>query len=88
SSHDHISACFPLDTYPRPAEKSQYEGSRSLWSALDDDIITTEQAREIAIRCHERQIQHQQRWVTRRGAETDAGRNPALRYSGHTAGYG
>ena len=63
SSHDHISACFPLDTYPRPAEKSQYEGSRSLWSALDDDIITTEQAREIAIRCHERQIQHQQRWV-------------------------
>ncbi|EOY3862806.1 DUF3560 domain-containing protein, partial [Escherichia coli] len=58
SSHDHISACFPLDTYPRPAEKSQYEGSRSLWSALDDDIITTEQAREIAIRCHERQIQH------------------------------
>lgn len=55
SSHDHISACFPLDTYPRPAEKSQYEGSRSLWSALDDDIITTEQAREIAIRCHERQ---------------------------------
>ncbi|EPA9860498.1 DUF3560 domain-containing protein [Escherichia coli] len=65
SSHDHISACFPLDTYPRPAEKSQYEGSRSLWSALDDDIITTEQAREIAIRCHERQIQHQQRWVIR-----------------------
>lgn len=65
SSHDRISACFPLDTYPRPAEKSQYEGSRSLWSALDDDIITTEQAREIAIRCHERQIQHQQRWVNR-----------------------
>ena len=63
SSHDHISACFPRDTYPRPAEKIQYEGSRSLWSALDDDIITTEQAREIAIRCHERQIQHQQRWV-------------------------
>ncbi|STK78033.1 Uncharacterised protein [Escherichia coli] len=32
--------------------------------ALDDDIITTEQAREIAIRYHERQIQHQQRWLT------------------------
>ncbi|EFA5506061.1 DUF3560 domain-containing protein, partial [Escherichia coli] len=63
SSYDRVSACFPLDRYPRPAEKSQYEGSRSLWSALDDDIITTEQAREIAIRCHERQIQHQQRWV-------------------------
>lgn len=25
---------------------------------------------------------------SRRGAETDAGRNPALRYSGHTAGHG
>ncbi|HAW8015360.1 conjugal transfer pilus assembly protein TraU [Escherichia coli] len=71
SSHDHISACFPLDTYPRPAEKSQYEGSRSLWSALDDDIITTEQAREIAIRCHERQIQHQQRWVIAYLSEID-----------------
>ncbi len=74
SSHDHISACFPLDTYPRPAEKSQYEGSRSLWSALDDDIITTEQAREIAIRYHERQIQHQQRWVIR-AAGSDMRRN-------------
>ncbi len=28
----------------------------------DDDIITTEQAREVPIRC-KRQIQHQQRWV-------------------------
>ncbi|HAL0826710.1 TPA: conjugation system SOS inhibitor PsiB [Escherichia coli] len=74
SSHDRISACFPLDTYPRPAEKSQYEGSRSLWSALDDDIITTEQAREIAIRYHERQIQHQQRWVIR-AAGSDMRRN-------------
>lgn len=25
---------------------------------------------------------------SRRGAETNAGRNPALRYSGHTAGHG
>ena len=37
--------------------------SLDLNMAKDDDIITTEQAREIAIRCHERQIQHQQRWV-------------------------
>ena len=27
SSHDHISACFPLDTYPRPAEKSRSDSS-------------------------------------------------------------
>ncbi len=63
SNYDHISACFTLDKYPRPAEKSQYEGSRSLHSALSEDIITVEQARDIAVRCHERTIRHQQRWV-------------------------
>ena len=63
SNYDHISACFTLDKYPRPAEKSQYEGSRSLYSALSEEIITFEQARDIAIRCHERTIRHQQRWV-------------------------
>ncbi|MCF6707484.1 DUF3560 domain-containing protein [Raoultella ornithinolytica] len=63
SNYDHISACFSLDKYPRPAEKSQYEGSMSLHSALSEDIITFEQARDIAIRCHERTIRHQQRWV-------------------------
>ncbi|HFZ1395886.1 TPA: DUF3560 domain-containing protein, partial [Klebsiella pneumoniae] len=26
SNYDHIHACFTLDKYPRPAEKSQYEG--------------------------------------------------------------
>ncbi|VFS91753.1 Uncharacterised protein [Raoultella planticola] len=35
----------------------------SLHSALSEDIITFEQARDIAIRCHERTIRHQQRWV-------------------------
>ncbi|MHB7059599.1 hypothetical protein ACYCH7_24055, partial [Klebsiella pneumoniae] len=55
--------CFTLDKYPRPAEKSQYEGSMSLHSALSEEIITFEQARDIAIRCHERTINHQQRWV-------------------------
>ncbi|MHB7192829.1 DUF3560 domain-containing protein, partial [Klebsiella pneumoniae] len=34
SNYDHIHACFTLDKYPRPAEKSQYEGSMSLHSAL------------------------------------------------------
>ncbi|SBZ77579.1 Domain of uncharacterised function (DUF3560) [Klebsiella pneumoniae] len=63
SNYDHIHACFTLDKYPRPAEKSQYEGSMSLHSALSEEIITFEQARDIAIRCHERTINHQQRWV-------------------------
>ncbi|VDA77214.1 hypothetical protein BANRA_05302 [Klebsiella pneumoniae] len=35
----------------------------SLHSALSEEIITFEQARDIAIRCHERTISHQQRWV-------------------------
>ncbi|HBR5122471.1 TPA: DUF3560 domain-containing protein, partial [Klebsiella pneumoniae] len=56
SNYDHIHACFTLDKYPRPAEKSQYEGSMSLHSALSEEIITFEQARDIAIRCHERTI--------------------------------
>ncbi|EGY9635542.1 DUF3560 domain-containing protein [Salmonella enterica subsp. enterica serovar Rough O:c:z] len=64
SNYDHITACFTLDKYPRPPEKSQYEGRMSLHSALENEIITFEQARDIAVRCHERTIRHQQRWVT------------------------
>ncbi|EIG0951504.1 TPA: DUF3560 domain-containing protein [Salmonella enterica subsp. enterica serovar Muenchen] len=64
SNYDHITACFSLDKYPRPLEKSQYEGRMSLHSALENEIITFEQARDIAVRCHERTIRHQQRWVT------------------------
>lgn len=64
SNYDHITACFTQDKYPRPPEKSQYEGRMSLHSALENEIITFEQARDIAVRCHERTIRHQQRWVT------------------------
>ncbi|EBW6363687.1 DUF3560 domain-containing protein [Salmonella enterica subsp. enterica serovar Oranienburg] len=64
SNYDHITACFTRDKYPRPPEKSQYEGRMSLHSALENEIITFEQARDIAVRCHERTIRHQQRWVT------------------------
>jgi protein-L-isoaspartate O-methyltransferase len=35
----------------------------SLWSALDDGIITGEQAREIAIEAHERSNTHRARWI-------------------------
>lgn len=61
---DHLSACFPLDKYPRPADKSQYEGSMSLWSALHDEIATPEQVQEIAIRIHERWLAIEQRWIS------------------------
>lgn len=64
SSFDGISACFTLERYPRPPEKSQYEGRMSLYSALREEIITPEQARDIALRSLERTIRHQSRWVT------------------------
>lgn len=63
SGHDHISCRFTLEKYPRAADKSQYEGIMSLYSALTEGIITAEQARDIAIPCHERNIRHRQRWA-------------------------
>lgn len=63
SNYDHLYTCFTLDKYPRPADKSQYEGQMSLHSALENEIITFEQARDIAAPYHERTIRHQQRWL-------------------------
>ena len=64
SNYESIYACFSLEKYPRPQDKSQYEGRMSLYSALDEDIITAEQARDVAIPCHDRAIRHYQRWAT------------------------
>jgi hypothetical protein len=64
SNRDYISVCFTLDKYPRPQDKSQYEGSMGLYSALTEEIITAEQARDIAIPHHERAIRRYQRWAT------------------------
>lgn len=63
ADRESISACFTLEKYPRPADKSQYEGAMSIWSALTDEIITTEQARDICLRCHQRTIARCGRWV-------------------------
>jgi len=60
---DHLHCCFTLEKYPRPPEKSQYEGSRSIWSALEDDIISAEQARDLCIPSHERTIARLSRWT-------------------------
>lgn len=62
TSTEHVSACFPLDKYPRQEGASPYEGQMSLYSALDG-IITPEQARDISVRVHERTIAHYTRWV-------------------------
>lgn len=60
---DHVYARFTLEKFPRPAEKSQYEGQTSVWSALTDEIINAAQAREICVRVHQRTIDWQNRWA-------------------------
>lgn len=60
---DHPYCCFTLEKYPRPQDKSQYEGSVSIWSALRDEIITAEQARDICIPCHQRTVARHNRWA-------------------------
>lgn len=53
ANHDgYQSFCFTLAEYPR--DHHTYEGSQSLWSALNDGIITAEQARKLAVETHER----------------------------------
>jgi len=59
ANHDHISFSFTKDKYP----KSNYEGSQSIWGALDNSVITPEQARELSVPVHQRQIAHALRWI-------------------------
>ena len=60
---NHYSMCFPLSLYPREPPTSQYEGQQSFWSALQDGIITTEQARTLAVAMNQRGIAHRSRWI-------------------------
>lgn len=55
--------CFPLAQFPRELPASQYEGAMGLWSALDNNIITAEQARTFALESHEYNIAWCQRWI-------------------------
>src|SRR5262249_37991307 len=52
-----------LADFPRDPPASQYEGQMGLWSALDGNVITAEQARDIAIPVHERGNAHRARWI-------------------------
>jgi protein-L-isoaspartate O-methyltransferase len=60
---NHYSARFPLSQYPREPPVSQYEGEQSFWSALEDGIITAEQARSMAVAMNQRGIAHRARWL-------------------------
>lgn len=52
------SMCFTKDKYPL----SDYEGMQSIWGALDKGVITAEQARDLSVGKHERQIALSTRW--------------------------
>lgn len=60
ANHDgYQSFCFTLAEYPR--DHHTYEGSTSLWSALNDGIITAGQARKLAVATHERGLEKMRR---------------------------
>jgi hypothetical protein len=63
ANRDYISRKFSLAEYPRPADASQYEGDMSLYSALTGRIINAEQARAIAVRCHQLWLANCERWI-------------------------
>ena len=67
ANYTSISQCFPLADYPREAPASQYEGIMSLWAALDGDVITADQAKEIALA----QLAKTVAWAERWKAHTD-----------------
>lgn len=63
TNREHISQCFTTAEYPRKEGARIYEGPISLYSALADEIITPEQARDIAVRVHTRRSTWHNRWV-------------------------
>lgn len=63
ANYSHVSCRFLLADFPRDPPASQYEGSMSLWSALDGGVINAAQAREIAIRAQSGTIAWASRWA-------------------------
>lgn len=63
ADYDSMWMCFTLEKYPRGPEKSQYEGNMSIYSALKDEIITPEHARELVVPKHHRTIKHYAEWL-------------------------
>jgi len=59
--YDHTSLCFTLEKYPRDFET--YEGRQSLYSAIDKEIITPEQARELSLPNQHQKIAYAKRWI-------------------------
>ena len=64
ANYSHISRSFPLADFPRDPPASQYEGPMGLWSALDGNVITWQQARAISIEVHTKSAAARVRWIT------------------------
>ena len=60
---DHGFYCFPASEYPRKEGQHVYEGEMSLYSAIDDGIITGIQAATLAIPSKIRVIAWTERWI-------------------------
>lgn len=63
ANHCHYSQCFPLAEFPRDPPASQYEGQMGLWSAVNDNVITPEQAREIALKLYGGDCPRVRAWI-------------------------
>lgn len=63
AGYDSVSRVFPLSQYPREEPASQYEGMMSLYSALVGNVITWEQAKEIALEAHRPGKSRRARWI-------------------------
>ena len=63
ANRNSVSACFSLANYPRDEPVSQYEGRTSLWSALNEGIITADQAKVLALSAHTAAMTWAARWI-------------------------
>ncbi|STN93723.1 Uncharacterised protein [Escherichia coli] len=63
SSHDHISACFRWIRIRARQKKASMKGAGRYGRPWMMTSSPRSRPAKLAIRCHERQIQHQQRWV-------------------------
>lgn len=61
ANHDHVSRCFTLAEYPR--DHDTYEGSQSLWGALERNIIDPLRAMALSLETHSETAARMARWI-------------------------
>jgi hypothetical protein len=63
AGYSHFSRCFTLADFPRDLQANQYEGQMSLYSALSDQIVSVDQAREMSVNAYSARIARSGRWI-------------------------